>query len=333
MYGGTPEEKVWWALIDAGYSKEATAGVMGNIYAESGFNASIIEGGTGIGFGLCQWSFGRRTQLEAYAASKGVSPSDVDTQIEFLLGEITPGGGANGYATYNLMANHGYTANDWKNASTPEQAAEIFCWIFERPGIPRMSVRTEAARRYYEQFKDAERPASGSNGSLLQAADNVARYLLDNGYTYAGTDYINYTFPIANSGLRTLSCSSYVQECLLQAGYSQAAGGEKLWARGTNQSAAEADLRGLGLNVQAVSNMYEVQPGDIIQFSTGWVSGFHVVIAYNVSGGNIQRKGVAEVMQPGLGNNSSQGAAGFDGKTAPISDYVNWGCYAFRILN
>ena len=171
--GNSIQERVWWALRDAGYSAEATAGVMGNIEAESGFNPEIIEGGSGIGFGLCQWSYGRRTQLEAYAASKGVEPSDVDTQIEFLLGEITPGGGANGYASYNLMSNHGYTANDWKNASTPEEAAEIFCWIFERPGIPRMDVRKEAARRYYEQFKDAERPATGTDGPATEMQQRI----------------------------------------------------------------------------------------------------------------------------------------------------------------
>ena len=334
LVGSTPEEKVWWALRDAGYSKEAAAGAMGNIYAESGFNASVIEGGSGIGFGLCQWSFGRRTQLESYAKSKGVSASDVDTQIEFLLGELTPGGGANGYASYQLVSYNGYSASSWKNASTPEEAAIAFCWSFERPGIPRMDVRTSAARRYYEQFKDAERPAGGANGSLLQAADNVARYLLDNNYTYLGTGSANYTFPIANSGLRTLSCSSYVQECLLQAGYSGAAGGEKLWARGGNRTAAINDLRSVGINAVLLDSMYEVQPGDIIQFSNGWPGGYHVVIAYSVSGGNIQRKGVAEVMNPSLGNNSSQGAAGFDGKTAPISSYQNnWGCYALRITN
>lgn len=90
FYGGTIQEKVWWAVISAGYSKEAAAGVLGNIEAESGFSADLIEGGSGIGYGLCQWSFGRRTQLEAYAESKGVEPSDVNTQIEFLIGEITP---------------------------------------------------------------------------------------------------------------------------------------------------------------------------------------------------------------------------------------------------
>lgn len=168
LYGNTPQEKVWWALIDAGYSAEAAAGVLGNIEAESGFNEAAIEGGSGAGFGLCQWTGGRRTQLESYAASKGVAPSDLDTQIEFLLAEITPGGGANGYAKYQLSSYNGYSASDWKNASTPEDAATAFCWTFERPGIPRMDVRTSAARRYYNQFKDAERP-SGGNVTSIQA--------------------------------------------------------------------------------------------------------------------------------------------------------------------
>ena len=168
LYGNTAQEKVWWALIDAGYSAEAAAGVLGNIEAESGFNEASIEGGSGAGFGLCQWTGGRRTQLESYAASKGVAPSDLDTQIEFLLAEITPGGGANGYAKYQLSSYNGYSASDWKNASTPEDAATAFCWTFERPGIPRMDVRTSAARRYYNQFKDAERP-SGGNVTSIQA--------------------------------------------------------------------------------------------------------------------------------------------------------------------
>lgn len=153
---------------------------MGNIEGESGFNSTLIEYGYTIengGIGLCQWTnsprtnpTGRRTSLRQYAESKGVDWTDENTQIEYLIGELTPGGGANGYATYNLMNNHGYTPDDWRNASTPEQAAEIFCWIFERPGIPRMDVRTTAARKYYEQFKDAERPSGGSgNVTSIQA--------------------------------------------------------------------------------------------------------------------------------------------------------------------
>ena len=173
LYGNTPQEKVWWALINAGYSKEAAAGVLGNIEAESGFNEAAIEGGSGIGFGLCQWSYGRRTQLEAYAASKGTSPSDINTQIEFLIGEITPGGGANGYASYQLVTYNGYSADDWRNASSPEDAAIAFCWSFERPGVPRMSVRTEAARRYYEQFKDAQQPSGTTDATATDMQKKI----------------------------------------------------------------------------------------------------------------------------------------------------------------
>ena len=198
IYGNTIQEKVWFALRGAGYSEEATAGVMGNIQAESGFNESLIERGSGIGFGLCQWSFGRRTKLENYAASKGVDASDINTQIEFLLAELTPGGGANGFAEYQLgisktIDNKKFTAEKWKNASSPEDAAEAFCWVFERPGIPRMDVRKNAARKYYDQFKGQTAPTiggemtlTGENASKMVALINEAvRIANDNRYTYS----------------------------------------------------------------------------------------------------------------------------------------------------
>lgn len=174
IYGNSIQEKVWFAVLGAGYSKEAAAGVMGNIEAESGFNADVIEGGSGIGGGLCQWSFGRRTQLELYAASKGTDWTDENTQIEFLIAEITPGGGANGYASYQLVTYNGYSPSDWENAATPEDAAIAFCWSFERPGIPRMDVRTEAARKYYNEFKDKKAPsADGRIGEIRLSGDNA----------------------------------------------------------------------------------------------------------------------------------------------------------------
>ena len=212
IYGGTTQEKVWWAVLDAGYSKEAAAGVLGNIQAESGFDPEVIEGGSGIGFGLCQWSFGRRTQLEAYAASKGMDPSDENVQIEFLIGEITPGGGADGYANYQLLTYNGYSPDDWKNATTPEDAAIAFCWSFERPGVPRMDVRTEAARDYYEQFKDAERPTGDERiGQINLSSENATKMMqmLTEALKIADDD--RYTYSQANRyGEFQYDCSSLV---------------------------------------------------------------------------------------------------------------------------
>ena len=135
---------------------------MGNIQAESGFNPGVEEHANGVGFGLCQWSYGRRTQLENYAASKGVSASDVDTQIEFLISELTPGGAgpAQGYATDQLLSYNGYNGDMWKNATSPEEAATAFCWSFERPGTPNLTTRQDSARQYYNMY------ASGGASSV-----------------------------------------------------------------------------------------------------------------------------------------------------------------------
>lgn len=196
LYGDTIEEQVWFALRDAGYSEYAVAGVMGNIYAESGFDATLIEAGNGIGFGLIQWSYGRRTQLEAYASSKGVPPSDIQTQIEFLITELSGSGPAQGYATYGFMANNGYTADDWENAQSATIAATAFCWTFERPGTPRLEVRTSKAEEYYNAFKDREKPSSSENGSMTTDTTTGV-----NGYVHPcpGVSYIS-SYPGSHSG-------------------------------------------------------------------------------------------------------------------------------------
>ena len=76
-------------LVAKGLSVAQTAGVLGNIQAESGFRPGAIEGGTGIGFGIVQWSYGRRTALEDAAREKGVSPADLCFQLEYLYQELT----------------------------------------------------------------------------------------------------------------------------------------------------------------------------------------------------------------------------------------------------
>ena len=195
FYGGTIQEKVWFALRNAGYSEIATAAVMGNIEHESGFDPSKIESGNSIGFGLCQWSFGRRKQLEAYAASKGVSPSDIQTQIEFLLAELTPGGGANGYATDETSGKSSskydgtsYTRKDWTDSEDIDKATIAFMALFERPSydssINHIDRRRASAKEYYEQFKGKTAP-SGVSGSSIPVSNGTSeqklQYLFPNG--------------------------------------------------------------------------------------------------------------------------------------------------------
>jgi hypothetical protein len=145
VYSGNVQDKVWYALKDLGYSDIAIAGAMGNIDLESGgFDASAVENGSGTGIGLLQWSDGkdgkpgRRTQLENYAKSKDVSWTDVDTQIEFLVAEISGSGPAVGYAsqrTKGHIIEEGIdsTYTEWSNSTSIEDATLYFMRYFESP--------------------------------------------------------------------------------------------------------------------------------------------------------------------------------------------------------
>ncbi|MDN5688795.1 MAG: phage tail tip lysozyme, partial [Brachybacterium sp.] len=68
VVGGDIEEKVWNYLRGAGYSEQQTAGVMGNIERESGFNPFIAQGSastpsTSSGWGLVQWTADRHADV------------------------------------------------------------------------------------------------------------------------------------------------------------------------------------------------------------------------------------------------------------------------------
>lgn len=191
IYGNTIETKLWYALSKEGYSAYAIAGVLGNLIEESGLKSNNLENGfesilgytdetyteavnngtysleefisdhtsenCGAGYGLAQWTYCTRKEgLYNFAKSRGVSIDNEDMQIEYLIGELTHSGGADGYANYVLGTYNGYTVDDWINAESPEDAAVAFCWIFERPGSPRLSDRTESARKFYETYKDFE---------------------------------------------------------------------------------------------------------------------------------------------------------------------------------
>lgn len=88
LKGDTPEEKVWNFFAEKTLTAEQAAGVMGNIEAESHFNPAAIEGSNGVGFGIVQWSYERRTAIEQAAALAGRSASDLAFQLDYLHQEL-----------------------------------------------------------------------------------------------------------------------------------------------------------------------------------------------------------------------------------------------------
>ena len=87
LVGSDNAEKAFHFFVSKGLTAIQAAGLMGNIQAESHFDTDIIEGGTGIGYGIAQWSYGRRTALEDAAAAAGVDVADLGFQLNYLYNE------------------------------------------------------------------------------------------------------------------------------------------------------------------------------------------------------------------------------------------------------
>jgi len=173
LRGDGNEEKIWNFLRDKGLTNEQTAGVMGNIQAESGFNPAIVEGGSGIGFGIVQWSFGRRSALEAAAAKKGVPPSDLGFQLEYLYQELT--------VRETNRPEYKSFPNEWemlKGQSSIEDALVAFHHEFEVSHLmnkpnPRQAVieaRGGFAQKWFDLFSRLTPGGGGSEGGECEAA-------------------------------------------------------------------------------------------------------------------------------------------------------------------
>lgn len=273
--GGTAEEKVWYALRSAGFSEYATAGAMGNIEGESSFNPKCVEGGyneNNGGIGLCQWTNsrrgtkGRNTQLKKYAKSKGTTWKDVDTQVEYLVTELTGKGAAKGYAGFIGRAGiYGCNMNGWKNATSVEKATEQFCGWFERPGkkyfYSSMPRRKKSAKKYYNQFhgRDLSSFSNVSGGSIIECAKKIHTYMEKNKYTYS-LGGLSSSFAKSKSNKR-VCCATYVSWVLQEAGYIQ--------EREHSNSSSGLCKTLMKKGFTKITSRSKLKPGDVLYYSFG----------------------------------------------------------------
>ena len=230
IYGGSIQEKVWFALKDLGLSDIAVAGAMGNIHHESQtFNPAKVEVGYNEfngGIGLCQWTNdprdsgnGRNAQLRAYAASKGTTWQDEDTQVEFLVAELTNGNGIAEKQLFTSSASYDgvkHNPSEWKEAEDIETATKVFCYCFERPGAAfarsSMNARIEYARMYLAEFAGREKPIGSSEDYANADKVTVMGYTFPH-YYQRNYEYRMYGVPgktIARSGCGPTSMAMIV---------------------------------------------------------------------------------------------------------------------------
>lgn len=211
-----PKEQIWNFLKSKGLNDFAVAGVMGNLYAESGLQANNLqnsfEKGLGYndaeytkavdsgkytrfvedcaGYGLAQWTYHtRKKALLEYAKKTKKSIGDTGMQMEYLWIE---------FQNYSKMM------SVLKSAKSVQQASDIVLTEFERPADMSDAVKKKRAsfgQEYYNKYAGKGTPNVAKIPYIVRVTGNPL-----NIRTGPGTNYG------CNGDIRDNGCYTIVQE-------------------------------------------------------------------------------------------------------------------------
>lgn len=159
-------------LRERGVPDIQIAAICGNVFGESGYRLDAVES-NGEGYGLCQWSFGRKAKLLEFAKNKGKDWTDENVQFEFLWAELKGEGEAIGYAGVQLNWSR------FENCNNTDDATYDFMMQFERPSAAAAESskgkRQEEAKRVYEQLTSGNSSYSGDNEAVKRAYECLGK--------------------------------------------------------------------------------------------------------------------------------------------------------------
>ena len=182
--GSTPDigdisdnaKAVWTFFTGSGFSKECTAGIMGNLQQESGMDPTKYQSGGGKGRGIAQWSVNesRHNGLISYAKGKGKEWTDLQCQLEWILLELQE----NWIKKVIVEKAGSYEA--WQTMTDVRKACDIFEAAFERAGIPAMEKRYKYAEEFYNTLGN---DSAAQAVSYVMATLNTPTLTIANTYT------------------------------------------------------------------------------------------------------------------------------------------------------
>ncbi len=176
----TDEQIIWYYLKDEGLTDCGAAGLMGNLFAESGLKptnlqnsfetklgytdseyTNAVDSGSysaysfahdSAGYGLAQWTYwSRKEGLYNYAKSQGASIGDLEMQLGYLVQE--------------LRGSYSSVWSTLTSATTVREASNKVLFDFEQPANQSTAVqneRTDYGFTYYNKYAGTERPAESS---------------------------------------------------------------------------------------------------------------------------------------------------------------------------
>ena len=165
--GSSTERTIWNYFRCKGFSPAGVAGLMGNLYAESGLNpnnlqntyekrlgftdaeyTAAVDSGSysnfvrdSAGYGLAQWTYwSRKEAMLNYARKTGASIGDLMMQLDFMFQELK------GYvAVFQVL----------RTARTVKEASDIVLTKYERPADMSNAVKVKRAgfgQAYYDAY-------------------------------------------------------------------------------------------------------------------------------------------------------------------------------------
>lgn len=175
----TNEELIWQYLKAQGLTDAGAAGLMGNLYAESGlkptnlqnnyekslgfsddsYTKAVDNGSYGnfvrdsAGYGLAQWTFwSRKENLLNFSKQKNKSIGDLYLQLDFLMLELSSG--------YKGLL------QTLKSTNSVKEASNGVLLQFERPADQSVAVQNKRAsysQTYYDKYAEKAQATGGTN--------------------------------------------------------------------------------------------------------------------------------------------------------------------------
>lgn len=199
----TNAQIIWKYFKGKGFSDCGIAGLMGNLYAESGLNSinlqntyekklkmtdagytSAVDDGRyknfvkdGAGYGLAQWTFWSRKQnLLQFCQNRGRSIGDLNTQLDFLYQE--------------LVTSFSSLVNILISAVSVEVASTAVLIQFEKPAdqsIYMQQKRTSYGQQYYNKFANISNIIEGGNKMKYSDSNKPLQCMMTNSTCYKQT--------------------------------------------------------------------------------------------------------------------------------------------------